>query len=121
MEGKFFSRRDFLKTAGAAAAMAAIGDIPADLFASDVRMAKFPEKTDMILRTSRPPQLETPLHYFKQFITPNDAVFVRWHIANIPTTVDLMQWRLNVGGNTGKELHLSMDDLKKFEIRGTRG
>ncbi len=115
MESNFFSRRDFLKTAGAAAAMAALGGIPTDLFGSDMRMAKFPEKTDLILRTSRPPQLETPLHYFKQLITPNDALFVRWHIADIPTTVDLMQWRLNVGGNTGKELRLSMDDLKKFE------
>ncbi len=115
MASKFFSRRDFLKTAGAAAALSAIGDIPADLFGSDMRMAKFPEKTDMILRTTRPPQLETPLPYFKHFITPNDALFVRWHIANIPTAVDLTHWRLNVGGNTAKELHLSMDDLQKFD------
>ena len=105
-------RRDFLKTAGAAAALAAFGHIPSDLFASVTRMAKFPEKTDMILLTSRPPQLETPLHYFKQMLTPNEALFVRWHLANIPVSVDLAQWRLNVGGNTEKELHLSMDDLK---------
>ncbi len=115
MDMKRFTRRDFLKTAGAAAAVAAFGNVPADLFAAGPRMAKFPEKTDLMLLTTRPPQLETPLHYFKQMITPNEALFVRWHLSNIPRSVDLAEWRLNVGGNTEKELHLSIDDLKKFE------
>ena len=30
------------------------------------QLAAFPEKTDLILRTDRPPQLETPLHYFRK-------------------------------------------------------
>jgi sulfite dehydrogenase len=115
MEDIGFSRRNFLKTAGAVAAIASIGDIPSYLFASESRFAKFPEKRELILLTSRPPQLETPLRYFKEFVTPNDTVFVRWHISNIPTSVDLAKWRLNVGGNTEKELHLSMEDLKKLE------
>ena len=110
-----FTRRDFLKTAGAVTAMAAFGHVPGELFAEEGRMVKFPEKTDLILLTSRPPQLETPLHYFRELITPNNALFVRWHIANIPTSVDLREWRLAVGGNTNKELQLSMQDLKKFE------
>ncbi|MBF0506389.1 MAG: twin-arginine translocation signal domain-containing protein [Nitrospirae bacterium] len=42
MEMKRFTRRDFLKTAGAAAAVVALGNVPADLFASRPRMAKFP-------------------------------------------------------------------------------
>ena len=110
-----FSRRRFLKAAGAVTAMAAIGDFPAELFALQQRMAKYPEKTDLILLTSRPPQLETPIAYFKQIITPNEALFVRWHIANVPTSVDLNTWRIKVGGNTEKELQVSMDDLMKFE------
>jgi DMSO/TMAO reductase YedYZ molybdopterin-dependent catalytic subunit len=48
-------------------------------------------------------------------VTPNEALFVRWHIANVPTSVDLNEWRLRVGGNAEKELALSMDDLRKFE------
>ncbi|MCL5024249.1 MAG: molybdopterin-dependent oxidoreductase [Nitrospirae bacterium] len=112
---KRFTRRDFLKTAGAITAMAATGSFPTNIFADGKRLAKFPEKTDMILLTSRPPQLETPLHYFKEMITPNDAVFVRWHLANIPTSVNVAQWRLKVGGNTEKQVELSMDDLKKLE------
>lgn len=112
---KGFTRRDFLKTTGALTAMAATGDLPFDLFADEIKLVRFPEKTDLILLTQRPPQLETPLHYFRELITPNNALFVRWHIANIPTSVDLSQWRLKVGGNTDKELQLSMFDLKKFE------
>ncbi len=112
-----FSRRDFLKTAGVVTAMTALGEIPTELLAAVDRqhLVRFPEKTDMILLTSRPPQLETPISYFRELITPNEAVFVRWHISQIPTSVDLNEWRLKVGGNTEKELQLSMDDLKKFE------
>src|SRR5512142_2311338 len=98
MDQRRFSRRIFLKTAGTLAAATALGDIPPELFAADRRFAKFPEKKELILLTSRPPQLETPLDYFKQYITPNDAVFVRWHISNVPTSVDLNQWRLKIGG-----------------------
>ncbi|MCL4475822.1 MAG: molybdopterin-dependent oxidoreductase [Nitrospirae bacterium] len=110
-----FSRRDFLKTAGAFTAMTAIGEFPAEVFADERKMVRFPEKTDLIVLTQRPVQLETPLHYFKELITPNKALFVRWHISQLPTSVDLNLWRLRVGGNTEKELALSMDDLKQFE------
>ena len=113
-----FTRRDFLKTAGIMTAMTALGEIPTELLAAVDRknLVRFPEKTDMILLTDRPPQLETPMHYFRELITPNDAVFVRWHISQLPTSVDLNEWRLKVVGNTEKELQLSMDDLKtKFD------
>ena len=116
MKDTQFTRRDFLKAAGVLSAMTAFGEIPSNLFASDERrLVRFPEKTDLILLTSRPPQLETPVHHFKELITPNNALFVRWHITPIPTSVDLNLWRLKVGGNTEKELQLSIDDLKKFE------
>ncbi len=115
MLNNYFSRRNFLKAAGAVAAAAAMGDFPSEIFAQQQRMMKYPEKTDLILLTSRPPQLETPLAHFKELITPNEALFVRWHIADIPTSVDLNTWRIKVGGNTEKELQVSMDDLKKFE------
>jgi sulfite dehydrogenase len=115
MKDARFTRRDFLKAAGMATVAAAVGGVPSTLLGAERRLAKFPEKTDLIVLTSRPPQLETPLHYFKELITPNEAVFVRFHISNIPTSVDLSQWRLKVGGNTERELNLSLDDLKKFE------
>jgi sulfite dehydrogenase (cytochrome) subunit A len=113
-----FSRRRFIKSAGMIAAMTALGEFPAGLLAAaeERRMARFPEKKDLILLTARPPQLETPLAYFSKMITPNDELFVRWHLSDIPTSVDLATWRLAVGGNTDRELQLSMDDLQtKFE------
>ena len=113
-----FTRRDFLRTAGAFTAMTALGEIPAELLAAvdERKLARFPQKADLILLTSRPPQLETPLAYFRELVTPNDALFVRWHLANIPTSIDLDQWRLRISGNIGKEIEFSMDDLKsKFD------
>ncbi len=112
------TRRDFLKATSAATAFAAAGGIPSTLFGEEQRLMRFPEKDELILLTSRPPQLETPLRYFKELVTPNPAVFVRWHISQIPTSVDLTQWRLKVGGNTERQLSLSMEDLKKFERVG---
>jgi sulfite dehydrogenase len=116
MRKEKFTRRDFLKTTGMVSAMAAAGTLPLELLAAERRMARFPEKTDLLLLTSRPPQLETPIHYFKDLITPNDALFVRWHISDIPTRVDLATWRLNIAGQVNQAQALSMTDLKtRFE------
>ncbi len=114
-----FTRRKFIKAAGLLTAMSALGAFPVDIFAEadPRRMARFPEKTDLYLLTNRPPQLETPFSYFSELITPNEALFVRWHLSDIPTSVDLAQWRLTISGNTDKELQLSMDDLRtKFDM-----
>src|SRR5215510_4569356 len=75
-------------------------------------LVRYPEKTDLILLTSRPPQLETPMKYFDRAITPTEAFFVRYHITPIPTTVDLATWRLQVGGHVDRPLALSLDDLR---------
>jgi sulfite dehydrogenase (cytochrome) subunit A len=75
-------------------------------------LVRYPQKTDLILLTSRPPQLETPIHYFEKAITPNDAFFVRYHVP-IPTSVDLSSWRLRITGHVDKPLELSLDDLQR--------
>src|SRR5438094_853315 len=77
------------------------------------QMARFPEKTDLILLTDRPPQLETPIRYFRQDLTPNDAFFVRWHLSAIPTAVDLSTFRLDVAGHVERPVSLSVAQLKK--------
>ncbi len=79
-------------------------------------LVRYPQKTDLILLTDRPPQLETPLRYFATDLTPNDAFFVRWHLSGIPTTVDLQTFRLEVGGQVNKPMSLSLSELRsKFE------
>src|ERR671936_16868 len=75
-------------------------------------LVRYPQKTDLILLTSRPPQLETPMKWFDRAITPNEAFFVRYHVFPIPTRVDLTTWRLRVGGHVDRSLELSMDELK---------
>jgi len=74
-------------------------------------LVRYPGKTDLILLTSRPPQLETPMKYFASAITPNEAFYVRYHIPP-PTQVDLSSWRLKVTGHLDKPLELSFDDLQ---------
>src|SRR5579863_8793120 len=74
-------------------------------------LVRYPQKTELILLTSRPPQLETPMKYFESPITPNEAFYVRYHISP-PTTVDLSTWRLKIGGHVDRPLELSMDDLQ---------
>lgn len=77
------------------------------------RMVRFPEKREMVLLTDRAPQLETPLHYFRQDLTPNDAFFVRWHLAGIPTSVDTNSFRLVIDGHVQRALSLSLEDLRR--------
>lgn len=53
---------------------------------------------------------------FKDVITPNDAFFVRYHLANIPRTIDLATFRLEVKGLVKSPLQLSLADLQsQFE------
>lgn len=79
-------------------------------------MIAFPEKKPLKVISDRPPLLESPRDIFTQVITPNDQFFVRWHMPDIPTYIDLNQFRLQVQGAVEKPLSLSVDDLKsKFE------
>jgi len=97
---------DASPTAGSSAAVPGVSDS-----ASPV-LARYPEKTDLILLADRPPLLETPLKYFHTDLTPNDAFYVRWHLSGIPTSVDTTTWRLDVGGKVKQALHLSLDQLR---------
>ncbi|MGA2396114.1 MAG: molybdopterin-dependent oxidoreductase [Candidatus Lustribacter sp.] len=80
-------------------------------------VASFPQKRPLIVLTTRPVQLETPFSVFDAGeVTPNDAFFVRWHLANVPTSVDPAAFELHVHGSVDRELRLSFDDLRtKFE------
>lgn len=96
---------------GAGALLARAAQQAGDPLLAGRPLVRYPEKTDLILLTSRPPQLETPMQYFTTAITPNEAFYVRYHIAP-PTNVDLSAWRLKIGGQVDKPLELSMADLQ---------
>jgi len=120
------ARRIFLRTAGAAGVGALIGTRALTVLAAndytlpvangERPLARYPQKRPLILQTARPPQLETPFEVFDEgVITPNDAFFVRYHLAGIPTEIDIETFRLNVKGKVDTPLTLSVADLKALE------
>jgi sulfite dehydrogenase (cytochrome) subunit A len=76
-------------------------------------LVAYPGKRPLIVLTSRPPQLETPFSVFDEGIfTPNDAFFVRYHLAGIPLKIDPDAFRLNIQGKVDTPLSLSVAELK---------
>ncbi|MFJ2689337.1 molybdopterin-dependent oxidoreductase [Pseudomonas sp. NPDC087336] len=76
-------------------------------------LVQYPQKRPLTLVTTRPPHLETPFAVFNEGpITPNDAFFVRYHLANFPTSIDPDSYRLTVKGAVDTALSLSLAELK---------
>jgi len=119
-------RRTFMKHSGAAIAavsagiaspsvraLAATTALPFDN--GDRPLVKYPQKRPMIGLTSRPPQLETPFSVFNtNVITPNDAFFVRYHLADVPLNIDPATFSLEIKGKVDRPAKLSLSDLKKM-------
>ena len=122
------TRRDLIHTAGAGLALAGSGlgiaaararglDLPAALpegTHEDAVLDALPGKKPLIKLTYRPPNYETPIEYFRTAITPNDAFYVRYHLAGIPE-VDAATWKLAVGGDGAERTaEITLDDLKRM-------
>lgn len=76
-------------------------------------LVKYPGKRPLIRLTARPPQLETPFSVFNDGpITPNDAFFVRYHLAGLPDSIDPDTYTIDVGGKVNAPLKLTLHDLK---------
>ncbi len=105
-----------LATAGATVARAAIKGLPEELpqgVRDNAILDALPGKKPLIKLSYRPPNYETPIEYFRTAITPNDAFFVRYHLADIPESIDPKTWKLAVGGDGANgQVELSLDDLK---------
>ena len=119
------NKRSLLSGAGGALAGAALAklSLPFAAYADEATilpfangerpLARYPGKRPLICLTSRPPQLETPFAVFNEsVITPNDAFFVRYHLAGIPLSIDLDEFRIEVKGKVDRPLSLSLTDLK---------
>src|SRR3954453_7209764 len=119
-------RRTFMKHSGAAIAAVSAGIASPSVRAlaattalpfenGDRPLVKFPQKRPMIGLTSRPPQLETPFSVFNaNAITPNDAFFVRYHLADVPLNIDPDAFSVEIKGKVNKPLKLSLADIKKM-------
>jgi len=118
------TRRNVLRGASAVLTSGALGASPARSLAATVTLpfengerplVKYPQKRPMIGLTSRPPQLETPFSVFDEgVITPNDAFFVRYHLADIPLDIDPETFSVEIKGKVDKPLKLSLADIKKM-------
>jgi len=72
----------------------------------------FPEKAAMILQRTRPPLLETPWSVLgNNVFTPNESFFVRWHLPDFPTDVDIDTYRIRVFGHVEAPYELSLQQL----------
>ena len=116
-------RRELLKRTGLAAFAAALPSSQAFALDSVVLpfengkrpLVRYPQKRPMIGQTTRPPQLETPFSVFDDGpITPNNAFFVRYHLAGIPYNLDPDKFTLEVKGKVERPLKLSLKDIRKL-------
>jgi sulfite dehydrogenase (cytochrome) subunit A len=116
-------RRTLMKRAGWAAVAASLGPVGALAetvslpFGNGERpLVKYPQKRSMIGLTSRPPQLETPFAIFNDGpITPNNAFFVRYHLADVPLNIDPDTFTLSVTGKVDRPQKLSLKDIRKLK------
>lgn len=117
-------RRDLLKLAGLAGgagllgapfrrALAAVEAVDLPFESGHRQLVAYPQKRPLMLLTSRPVQLETPFPLFDTAITPNDAFFVRWHLSEVPTTIDPAAYRLQLRGRVKAPAGLSLDMLRQ--------
>jgi sulfite dehydrogenase len=117
-------RREMLKCAGIAALATGFGSFRALAldtvtlpFDNGERpLVKYPQKRLMIGQTSRPPQLETPFSVFNDgAITPNNAFYVRYHLADLPLDIDPDKFTLEIKGKVDHPLKLSLQEIRKLK------
>ena len=96
---------------GFAAEVPLTGGLPGGTY-EVATLEALPAKKPLIKLTTRPPNYETPISYFTSAITPNDAFFVRYHLATIPR-VDAATWKLDIGGEGAMSpFALSLNELQ---------
>ena len=106
-------RRHFIKkTLSSLAALGGLFLFQRRSFAAAKDMEIIPGKEALIKKTYRPPNFETPIHYFDTPFTPNNRFFVRYHHAVIPE-IRASEWRLRIGGDAvRKPLELNLEQLR---------
>jgi sulfite dehydrogenase len=116
-------RREMMKRAGLAALATGFGSSKLLALQSTTLpigngerpLVTYPQKRPMIGLTSRPPQLETPFSVFNEGpITPNNAFFVRYHLAQLPLDIDPDKFTVEIKGKVDHPLKLSLKDIKKL-------
>src|SRR5579864_2973150 len=109
------SRRNFLRQmSGAALAVSASPILFSGAVNAQSGPIELPGEDDLIIRSFRFVDLETPVEYFNTWLTPVPHFFVRNHMHE-PSELEAATWRLAIGGEVDKPLTLSLSDLAKLE------
>jgi len=113
-------RREFLKTSIVASAavlgsstVLSAGETHQPIDNRKVSDMAFPEKRPLITYSDRPPLLESPRSTFARGITENDEFFVRWHLPDIPTHIDMDKYTIKIDGLVEKNLEITLKELKE--------
>ena len=101
------SRRALLKLGAAIGAGAVLRGLTPDVALAQLNAGK---DARLLVRSSRPTDLETPVALLDEFITPVEAFFVRSHM--LAPQVDASTWRLAIDGDVATGLALSLDELR---------
>lgn len=104
------SRRNLLRLLAGAAATAPV--IPS-LFSAPAWAPADKKKTGMIVRSTRPEDLEMTIDGFATDITPIERFFVRSH--HYTPKVDLSTWKLKIHGMVEKPMELTFEQIQKMK------
>lgn len=103
------SRRNFIRTASSALAVASA--VPSILsWAADDQPLAIPGEDRMIVRSSRFLDLEMPPEFATSWITPVNHFYVRNHMFE-PASFDVNDWRISLGGEVTSPATLTIADL----------
>jgi DMSO/TMAO reductase YedYZ molybdopterin-dependent catalytic subunit len=106
-----WGRRNFLRRASALPLLgAAIGAAPGQDDGS-------PPQSGLIVRESKPLNLEYPFASLDGFITPTESFYVRNHFS-IPA-LKAADWRLEIAGAVREPFELAYDELRRMPSRTT--
>ena len=108
------SRREFLRTA-TAAALAAGAAHPLLSWAADQSAISIPGEEGLIVRSYRFFDLEMPVELMTEWITPVNRFYVRNHMFE-PAKIEAAKWKLTIGGEVEKPLTLTFADLQKIAV-----
>ncbi len=78
----------------------------------DTKAIAIPGKRPMIVHNDRPEDLESPVSYLNQWVTPTDSFFVRQHLPR--PTVDGASFKLTITGRVAKERTVTLAELRSL-------
>src|SRR4051794_5785222 len=105
------SRRRLFAELGALAAASRL--FPARVLAQDARPAVAPGKEQLIVRSLRPPDYESPVVLLDAWLTPVENFYVRSPLP-VPAALDAASWTLQIDGEVAAPVALSLNDLRRL-------